>query len=147
MQQIGYIYKISCQDELVDDCYIGSTFDLKDRVNKHKFNCNNENSRKYNYKVYKCIRENGNWDNWKIEILSIIKVYSKSELENIERKYYDRFIPTLNIQLPTRTSKQYKSQKVKCSCGLIISKNNLLRHRLRNCKQLIYLNLDEEIME
>tara|TARA_R110000764_G_scaffold225350_1_gene314795 strand:- start:124 stop:702 length:579 start_codon:yes stop_codon:yes gene_type:complete len=42
--------------------YVGSTTDYTNRKYKHKSNITNENHKSYNYKLYKTIRENGEWD-------------------------------------------------------------------------------------
>jgi predicted GIY-YIG superfamily endonuclease len=47
-----YIYKISC-DDLPDFVYVGSTKAFRQRKEQHKINCNNDNSKKYNRKLYK----------------------------------------------------------------------------------------------
>ena len=49
-----------------DDFYVGSTTDLASRKSEHKSRCNNEKGKKYNYKIYQTIRENGGWDVWQI---------------------------------------------------------------------------------
>ena len=41
--------------------YVGHTTNWDKRKSDHKFNCNNENSSKYNLKIYQMIRENGGW--------------------------------------------------------------------------------------
>ena len=55
------IYKITCNDESVLECYVGHTTSFKDRKNQHRIRCNDE---KCNFKVYQMIRENGGWDNF-----------------------------------------------------------------------------------
>ena len=59
--QNNIIYKIQHKtiDELI---YIGSTTNFTKRKNKHKSDCCNEKSTKYNTKKYVMIRENGGWD-------------------------------------------------------------------------------------
>lgn len=57
-------YKIYCNDTNIDYTYIGSTKNLRVRKNQHKCTVINEASKKYNYPLYKYIRENGGWDNW-----------------------------------------------------------------------------------
>ena len=57
------IYKDGCES------YIGSTVNLHKRKIKHKSNCNNQKSKKYNFPVYKHIRENGGYNTFEFEIL------------------------------------------------------------------------------
>ena len=67
---MGYcIYKIVC-DDLPEYVYIGSTTNFTNRKCSHKSNCNNENSKSYNSKIYSLIRENGGWDNWRMVIIN-----------------------------------------------------------------------------
>jgi len=104
-----YLGKVYCiyNDLYPSDMYIGSTFNLKLRTRDHKSVCNNIKSSKYNRKIYKFIREHGNWDNWKIKILKYVIARTSRELE----KYEDEFIvlhkPTLNSQRAKRSSKEW----------------------------------------
>jgi hypothetical protein len=54
-------YKIISISDDIDLCYVGSTANWKERQRQHKSICNNENSKLYNSKIYKTIRENGGW--------------------------------------------------------------------------------------
>ena len=51
-----YIYKIACNDTTVTEFYIGSTTNVRVRKNKHKSDCNNENGKHYNLKIYQTIK-------------------------------------------------------------------------------------------
>ena len=62
---IYYFYKIVC-DDVPDYSYVGSTKAFANRKYEHKHRCNNENCKEYNYKLYKTIRDNGGWDNWRM---------------------------------------------------------------------------------
>jgi hypothetical protein len=50
----GIIYTIRSKDNI----YVGSTLNFASRKWKHKYSIYNENSKEYNYKLYKTIREN-----------------------------------------------------------------------------------------
>jgi len=102
------IYKISCLDDSVDKLYIGSTVNLYKRQLCHKSHCYNENSNHYNYDVYKCIRNNGGWNNWTFTIIKQVQVNNKRELEAIECKYViDYGDKCLNHRRPYRTRGEY----------------------------------------
>jgi len=58
------IYKITCNDATVLECYVGHTTNFKSRKNQHKSSCNVETSKEHNYKLYQMIREHGGWNNW-----------------------------------------------------------------------------------
>jgi len=112
----AYIYKIYCKDINIKDSYIGSTNNFKRRYYTHKNNSTNIKTKKYNYKVYKFIRDNGGWNNFNIDILFIVNVSSKLELQKIERRSIQFLKPTLNVQIPLRTRAEYyidNSSKIK----------------------------------
>lgn len=96
----GAVYKLVCNDKNITDCYVGSTCNLTRRKNQHKNVCNNENTIHYNYPLYKCIRENGGWDNWKMVVLEKYECDSKVELEMREHYYYEKENATLNKNKP-----------------------------------------------
>lgn len=107
---IGKVYKLTCKDETVTDCYIGSTINLYSRLHKHKNNSVNENSEKHHLKVYKKIRECGGWENWKCEVLDEILNPTRSQLIALERVYYEENIDnaTLNSVYCGRTPQEAK---------------------------------------
>jgi len=106
---MSVIYKISCKDETITDSYIGSTINIHERKIQHKFNCNNENSNSYNFKLYKFIRENGGFDNWNIEIIDELEMVDTNEMRDIERKYIEDKDnnATLNSEIPNRKKNEY----------------------------------------
>ena len=95
-------YKIQVGNE----CYVGSSKDLKKRLQKHKSNCHNEKNRGYNIKVYKSIREVG-WDNIDIMIIDEIIYNSRNEAFDMETKYMLMFDAKLNSCYPKRTKEEY----------------------------------------
>jgi hypothetical protein len=103
-------YKIVSKDENIKDCYIGKTLDFKKRVGDHKNNCNNENYKHYNYKVYLYIRENGGINNF--NFIEIEKgEYNNEESALKERELIEKFNANLNIQIPSRTKKEYEESE------------------------------------
>ena len=102
------IYKLCCSDSNITDIYIGSTTNFKARKNQHKNNSKNENSVKCNLKVYKFIRENGNWDNWDMIQVELYNATDKRMLEMRERYWLETLKATLNTIIPTRTDEQYR---------------------------------------
>jgi hypothetical protein len=95
--------------------YVGSTYDLSNRYSGHKSHCNNENSHKYNYRIYKFMRENGGFDSFEIvKIRDCPECKTKKELKIYERKYYDHYNPELNHYKPQLTEDElinFKEQK------------------------------------
>jgi len=93
------IYKIISKDLNCNFIYIGSTRDFSRRLREHKSSCNNEKSEKYNYVLYKFIRENGEFDNFN---MVLVEKYTecKDRLEARQREQYwiDELQPQLNEQ-------------------------------------------------
>jgi len=107
------IYKIFCKDLNITDIYIGSTTDFNKRKNQHKNDCNNENYRKYNIKLYQFIRNNGGWDNFEMIIVEEYSCNSKLEAEIKERYFIEELKSNLNCIIPTRSKKEYYQDKKK----------------------------------
>ena len=104
----GIIYKLHSKDNTITEYYIGSTINLNNRIISHKTCCHNVNSNSYNKKVYKFIRENGNWNNWTFEILDEVDIETKQELQqNYEKEYILNLKPKLNVVGMGRTKKQW----------------------------------------
>ena len=80
-------YKIVCLDDSVDLFYVGSTANWKARNYSHKRNCTNEKSDKYNTKVYKTIRANSGWDNFKMIEIGRTEQLTLRQAEKIEEYY------------------------------------------------------------
>ena len=81
-----YIYKIVC-DDLPDYVYVGSTKVFRARKSRHKQSCNNPNNKRHNLKVYKTIRENGGWDNWRMVLVEECGEISNNQARIREEHY------------------------------------------------------------
>jgi hypothetical protein len=101
------IYKIVCNDENITDIYVGSTTNFNKRKAGHKTICINEKSKHHNLKIYETIRLNGGWNNWKMLEIEKYPCNTSIEAHDRERYYYEMLNSTMNIQVPTRTIKQY----------------------------------------
>jgi predicted GIY-YIG superfamily endonuclease len=151
------IYKIYCKDSEIKDCYVGSTEDFEKRCISHNTCCHNENDAKYNYKVYKFIREHGGMSCWIIE--EIIKCDEDTRYD-AEVHYFKLLNSTLNTRFPRRTRKQYRIDnkeklaeinkqyridndiKIQCGCGSVVSKRDISTH-CRTQKHKRYLETIE----
>ena len=104
------IYKITCKDQTIKDIYVGSTTNLKRRIGEHKSDCNNKKKKNYNYLIYKTIRENGGWDNWKITVNENYQCDSKIELLKREKYWVEELKASLNMLSPiiTLERKEYR---------------------------------------
>ena len=129
-----------------DNCYIGSTEDMKDRERTHKETCYNENSLGYNYKVYQFVRENGGWDNFDmveickcdIDMLREMEQYHMDfikpslnckralgfdyERRKIYKKKNDREYLENNRDKINEKHKQYRREKIICDCGMEVTR-------------------------
>lgn len=138
------IYQIYCLDPTIDDVYIGSTTNLRLRRSYHKSNCNNEKSKKYNYKVYNFIRANGGFDNFRVELLEQFPCNNKEEALQREGYWIRNKHASLNSCIAGRTMKQYyidnkdkrkeqmkeyNSKPVTCTCGVKIRRDCLKQHQ------------------
>ena len=153
MSRKGFVYKLYCDG--IDEFYIGSCWDMKDRKRRHIQNCNNPNSEKYNYKVYTFIRLNGGFDNCKFEVLVEKEFPNKTALRIKEKECIKLLNPSLNMCSAYRTDEAYRAQlkasgtqrlaiKIKCVCGGKTSKANKSHHE-KTKKHQNYLQMINNI--
>ena len=103
------IYKIVCNDLNITDVYVGHTTNFINRKAKHKSDCNNPNSKSYNFKIYNSIRNNGGFENWSmIEIEKFQDCNDINEASAKERYYYELLNAKLNTNCPGRNVKEYQ---------------------------------------
>ena len=112
MTALYVFYKISCKDETIKDCYIGSTTNFVSRMLNHKRRCINEDNSKHHYKVYETIRANKGWDNWEIIILEKTNITDKTQSRMKEQEFIDLYSPTLN-QIDAYVSPEDRKEKVR----------------------------------
>ena len=114
--------------------YVGSTNNFRKRISEHKNNIYNKNSKDYNLKVYKKIRENNG--QYEINIYDDNLSLNKTELCIYEEKVRLLLGATLNGKRAYATEEQSKQQKRenagvphKCECGCFVRHNDIARHR------------------
>lgn len=112
------MYKFICDDPTIISTYVGHTISFKDRKRKHKTSCSNKNSKEYNYLLYKTIRENGGWDNWKMFEIERVIVNNKQEALQREQYWIDLQVEKLNIANPVKKSES------KITYGIIYREKN-----------------------
>jgi hypothetical protein len=105
------IYKIFCKDPEIKDIYIGHTTNFVQRKYAHKQTCNNIKSPCYNLKLYKVIRENGNWSNWD---MSIVQFYNCKDHLEARQKEQEHFV-TLNATLNSIEPLSYNQKNTSCN--------------------------------
>lgn len=90
------IYMIFCEDEGVDEFYIGSSANLKNRISSHKYSCEDINGKLYNLKLYTYIRANFGFDNFTVKTLQRYPCENDLQLRQREQEWIDELKPTLN---------------------------------------------------
>jgi len=108
------IYKITCKDETITDVYVGHTTNFVQRKYAHKIGCSNNNN---NCKLYQVIRDNGGWENWKMEIIDVINCKDVYEARKKEQEYSVLVKTTLNSiePLPQSSRKNHRFYCEKCN--------------------------------
>tara|TARA_R110000851_G_scaffold291779_1_gene446184 strand:- start:15 stop:674 length:660 start_codon:yes stop_codon:yes gene_type:complete len=90
-------YKITNED-FPDYVYIGSTSNFIQRKYSHKGSCNNPNSKKHHFKLYKTIRENGGWDRWEMLVVDKLEQSTLTEARIKEEELRLKYNGTMNSQ-------------------------------------------------
>ena len=102
------IYKITCRTPGIKDVYVGYTTNFVQRRRAHKQSCNNPKSGKYQCKLYATIKENGGWNNWKMNIVHFCNCANQFEARKFEQEYVVLLRATLNSIEPMPSSKVNK---------------------------------------
>ena len=89
-------YKISCKDESISEVYIGHTTNFVQRKSGHKQSCNNSKSANYSCKLYEFIRQNGGWNNWRMDIIAYHECNDHYEARKKEQELFISHKATLN---------------------------------------------------
>ena len=136
------IYKIEHMDkpELV---YVGSTTDFVRRKSQHKNNCNTENDRAYNYKLYQLIRANGNWESFKCMIICEFPCNTKTELIIEEEKHRKKLQTTLNSICAYCTEDETKTKLKECRKQYEINNKEKIKERRNENKDKLNENKRE----
>ena len=89
MSRIGYIYEIKSNDKSITGTYIGSCWDMRQRLIEHASHCYNEKRRQYKYPVYKYIRENGDFHTFTMRVIDSGECEDITDLHCGEQFYID----------------------------------------------------------
>ena len=155
------LFKMVCKSKTMKDHYIGfTTWHLEFQLRHMRSDYTNENSPSYNSKLNNCIRDNGGWENWQMQLMSegdwqnrkhaqqqqqaLVKAspgatlnqeyYAKTKEEQIEeRREKDRIYKYKNKASITET----RSQKCLCDvCGSAYTLWNRATHMKTQKHQL-----------
>ena len=94
--------------------YVGHTTNFVQRKHAHKISCTNIKSSNYNCRLYNVIRNNGGWDNWKMEIINFFNCKDHYEARKKEQEYFMLLQATLNSiePLPSPKHKEVTPKEV-----------------------------------
>ena len=107
---LGIIYLIKHKNDDTKKVYVGSTINLKHRIRDHRQNCNNEKNKRYNYKLYQYLRENGGFNMYEFIILECYVFNFKHELHHREDDYIKMYDNNLNTFRAYLTRQEYKKK-------------------------------------
>ena len=101
------VYKIINYD-FPDLLYVGSTTNFTKRKQNHKERCSNVVNKSHDYKIYKTIRENGNWESWFMVKICDYPCNNKREAELEEDHHMMELKANINMRRASRSMKQYR---------------------------------------
>ena len=100
------MYQIKCNDPEVDHVYVGHTTDFTKRKSKHK-----TDSKSSDRKLYRTIRENGGWDNFKMLQVETFPCNNKREAEAREDQLMTALKANMNQIRAFMTAEQICERK------------------------------------
>jgi len=108
-----YFYRFVCNDPNISNMYVGSSIDLVKRKSSHKSKCNNPNDKLYHLLVYKTIRDNGGWDNWRMLEIEHKNVKDKTEAKQREQYWIEFYNAQMNMMktIPINIQEYYREYR------------------------------------
>ena len=91
--------------------YVGHTTDFVKRKGQHKNNCKNENDKKFNFKLYQMIRDNGGFDRFKMIEVEKYPCKDKREAERRENEIMKQLKASMNAIKSYRTDEERKEYR------------------------------------
>ena len=105
-----YFYRFVCNDPNISNMYVGSCINLTKRKSQHKYVCNNPNNKGYNLLVYKTIRDNGGWLNWRLLEIENKIVKDKTEATQCEQYWIEFYNAQMNMFKLNFNQREYREQ-------------------------------------
>lgn len=127
--------------------YIGSSKNVWQRMHQHRYSLENNNSIYKNFHLYKCIRENGGYDNWQVIILDTIFCNNLREAEEVEQKYIDLFEPDLNSKRAFLSDEERIKKKIEITENWRKDNQEYIKKYSKNYHEKTYENKKEIILE
>ena len=122
---------IRCNENTVTDTYINYTTNLSQRKYRHKQECQNL---KNIMLLYTVIRENGGWDNWRVEVLQTRSFDTMEDAEKRTMYFINMYKPTLNQLDVFDLHNGVIHKALTCPCGKSYAHySSFYRHNL-TCK-------------
>jgi len=87
-------YKIVCKNQKITDLYVGRTTDFTNRKYLHKCDCNRIKTQ--HLPLYKCINENGGWNNWDMILIEQFPCNNGTEARQREHQLSRELNSNLN---------------------------------------------------
>jgi len=129
-------YKVKHLTDDAKECFVGSAKDIKRRIYEHKHAVGH-------LKLYKYVRKNGGWDNWKFDILETKLCETPYQRYTRESKLIKDNKATLHTHDKGSTTVNYDDERKQiCGrCGVILHicdtsvKNLNKHHKSAKCKK------------
>ena len=140
-----YLFYKIVNEELPDYVYIGSTGCFIKRKYMHKGCCNNPNSKKHNFKIYKTIRENGGWEKWNMVVIDRLDQSTLIDARIREEKLRQEYNGNLNSQKAYTSGeekKEYLNEYRQANKNIINEKQK--KYHLKN-KEIIEEKASEKV--
>jgi hypothetical protein len=113
------------------------------RTAHHKCSCNNPNSKNYDCKKCRTIRDDGGWDNWQVVMIEEYKCNNKLEATKRERECYEELKAKMNTYRPYTTQQEYIEH-------IKVKKKEYYENKIKKITQYnkdYYVNHKEKIKE
>lgn len=141
------IYKFVCNDLAITHTYVGSTSNFTQRKGLHKRSCNSEDIKFKNQKIYKIIRENGGWDNWKMIEIEKFPCENGNQARTRERELYEELNANMNMRKPITTREEYYQLNRTDKINYQKEYNELNKIKISDYKKQHYADNTEAILE
>ena len=130
-------YKFVCKNPDILFSYVGHTVSFRHRKFSHKSRCSNPNNKDYTMPLYKCVRENGGFDNWDMIEIHTQICKNKRDAERIETELMEQQQFKLNVQRAYVTEEQAAIKQAEYK-----NKNR----EILNIKSSIYYEANKDII-
>jgi len=132
-------YMFKCNDPEIINTYVGSTQNFRIRKSSHKHDCNTETRTGYDLQVYKIIRQNGGWSNWKMVQIHEQICKSRTHSKQIEQGFIEKNNADMNTHRAFISEEQRRAERLKYDAEHA--------DEIRKCRQKYYIEHIDKIRE